>query len=108
MKNILLTVLATASLTSLFSLPMAPASACTPHPDHPDACDDWPIRRIDPARVEIKKPFPFPVCLSCPTAVLKTPTDLVLPADRVQDLNIKDSTIPTLQNRNLAPSIVQN
>ncbi|NJN23301.1 MAG: hypothetical protein HC810_01395 [Acaryochloridaceae cyanobacterium RL_2_7] len=94
MKNILLTVLATASLSSLFSLPMAPAHACTPHPDHPDGCDDWPIRKIDPEKFQLKKPFPWPDnCLSCPTSVLKREALVIYPSI-LQDRVIQDKVQP--------------
>ena len=88
MKKILLTVLATASLSSLFSLSIAPASACTPHPDNPDGCNDWPFRRINPDRFQIKKPFPWPVCLSCPTSALER-KDLVINESRLQNQGIQ-------------------
>lgn len=50
----------------------APAAACTPHPDNPDGCNNWPPRRINLEDLKIKKPIPWPgpVCLSCPSNIL--------------------------------------
>lgn len=46
---------------------VAPASACTPHPDNPSGCDVFNPGRIRVIPIPEKfPPKPGPACLSCP------------------------------------------
>ena len=68
MKRLTLAVLSATCFSGFFAIAQMPADACTPHPDNPDGCDDWPPRRVKVEDIKVKKPFPWPgpVCLSCP------------------------------------------
>ena len=74
----------------------APANACTPHPDNPDGCNNWPPRRIKVEDLKVKKPFPWPgpVCLSCPSNVLLK-DQLILKESILNPSGLASESLPT-------------
>ncbi len=99
MKGLTLAVLTATCLGAAFLLAEAPANACTPHPDNPDGCNNWPPRRVKVEDLKLKKPFPGPgpVCLSCPSHVL--PKDQLIQKETLV-------TEPTL-NQQLDRSVIE-